>query len=955
MNEFGLNLIWLALQITVLCVIAVPVYLLARRNSPSGGATATFSVLMLVALLSAAAISPWPQWTFNEQRADASYDGLPSPSGSSAAVDSTDSEVHRTEDGRLSTTAVTLGERLQFFREAFAHQLAASPVTADAGLNFAGWLAVAFSVGAGIALIRLVAGLTAVAAQRQRSQPVNDRDLVELLEVLCAEFQCRRSVELRESDEIVSAATIGWRQPIILLPPQWAAWADTERRSVLAHEIAHISQNDFLCWLCAQLGLLLHFYHPLVHWLANRLRLEQELAADALAAEHSGGARPYLKTLAELALRQEDRPIAWPARTFLPTKGTLTRRVEMLRDSGFKPLSAMASRWRRGLVVCTLLGATAVLSGLRPPTDFSPITTAIAQDDAAPDESAPNAAGPAAADGGGQDTTDSTATTEKFSLKYVPPNAAVVFGARPSAVAGQPMFKPMLPMIEQGLAQSAPGVKLSDYAQVLFTAFGTGDNPNPMAGQPVMIVTHHDASAVANTVKLVAGGAELDDAVHGGKKVKVSVRGTMIYQPDETTVIYGPEERVGFLIDSTKFGVGMPLWHREFEAVADEQIVYLVDMTIARPYINKLMTGGERPVNAPAPPSPSPIGMAQAFSPLWKDTRVVAGGITFDQTSSVSLIAWCDGDEAAERVEATAQSMVPLAKNMLNAAKETMKSAPPEAQGPMSMMLSFTDDLLNATKVERDGEKVSASTESEAGAVPVLIGLMLPAIQSARMAARRAQSSNNVKQIMLAFHNYHAVNGHFPASAVTGPDGETKHSWRVALLPYLEEKTLYEQYKLDEPWNSEANLEVLKHMPQVFQYPGTSNDSTNTSYLGFVGEDTGLGDGEESVRIRDIRDGTSNTIMVVVSQQQIPWTKPEDLKYSPDEDLPKLGFEPNSFTAGLADGAALSISRNAEKTIRAMITRSGGEDLRQLPPARPQPGGPGVVPKDAPIRQRPQN
>ena len=695
MNEFGLTLVWLALQITVLCVIAVPVYLLARRNSPSGGATAAFSVLMPVALLSAAAISPWPQWTFDVANHDTSApDVLPGPSEDSSIPSTTDSETRRASDA--TSVSVSLAERLQLFRDAFAEQLAVSPVSPQAGLNLTGWLAIAFCVGTAIAFLRLVVGLAAVGSQRKRSRPVDDGDLCEVLDVLCAELQCRRPVELRECREIISAATIGWRRPVILMPPEWTSWTETERRSVLAHEIAHISQNDFLCWLCAQLGLLLNFYHPLVHWLANRLRLEQELAADALAAEHSGGAQPYLKTLAELALRQKDRPVAWPARTFLPTKGTLTRRVEMLRDSGFKPLSAVASRWRRGLVVCTLLCATGVLSGLRPPTDLDPLipaATAAAQDGSS------SAATEEDGDKGAGESGSSNATTEKFSLKYVPPNAAVVFGARPSAIAAKPMFKPMLPMVEQGLAQSGSKIRVSQYAQVLMVAFATGDNPNPMSGQPVMITTYHDASAIADSINEIAGSSDFEEVTHGGKKLKVSIRGTAVYQPDDVTVITGSQERVQFLIDSTKFGVGMPLWHREFEAVADEQLVYAVDMNTARPYIDKMMTGRERPVDAPAPPGPGPIGMAQAFSPLWKDTRFVAGGATFDQTSGISLLAWCTGDEAAERVEATAQSLIPLAKNMLGAAKETMKSAPPEAQGPMSMMLSFPDELLDATKI----------------------------------------------------------------------------------------------------------------------------------------------------------------------------------------------------------------------------------------------------------------
>ena len=133
-------------------------------------------------------------------------------------------------------------------------------------------------------------------------------NLLELVDALRAELGCQRPVEARQSDDLATAATIGWRRPVVLLPADWTTWTADQRRAVLAHEIAHARSHDFLALLFGQLGLVLHFYHPLLHWLMGRLRLEQELAADAAAASVSGGQRQYLATIAELALRQQDRP-----------------------------------------------------------------------------------------------------------------------------------------------------------------------------------------------------------------------------------------------------------------------------------------------------------------------------------------------------------------------------------------------------------------------------------------------------------------------------------------------------------------------------------------------------------------------------------------------------------------------------------------------------------------------
>ncbi len=151
----------------------------------------------------------------------------------------------------------------------------------------------------------------------------------------------------------------------------------------MAHEIAHARSHDFLALLLGQLGLVLHFYHPLLHWLTNRLRLEQELAADAAAANISGGQRQYLSTIAELALRAQDRPMSWPARTFLPTQTTFLRRIAMLRDAKLRsnPLSP-AARWTTVAVVllCGLLAA-----GLRGPGRITTADAADTDKQAAPD------------------------------------------------------------------------------------------------------------------------------------------------------------------------------------------------------------------------------------------------------------------------------------------------------------------------------------------------------------------------------------------------------------------------------------------------------------------------------------------------------------------------------------------------------------------------------------------
>ena len=100
------------------------------------------------------------------------------------------------------------------------------------------------------------------------------------------------------------------------------------------------------------------------------------------------------------------------------------------------------------------------------------------------------------------------------------------------------------------------------------------------------------------------------------------------------------------------------------------------------------------------------------------------------------------------------------------------------------------------------------------------VNLLFPAVGAAREAARRAQCTNNLKMLGLAMHNYLAAhNNTFPSPALPGKDGKPALSWRVALLPYLDQQSLYDRFHLDEPWDSPHNKALIKEMPARLQMP----------------------------------------------------------------------------------------------------------------------------------------
>ncbi len=213
-------------------------------------------------------------------------------------------------------------------------------------------------------------------------------------------------------------------------------------------------------------------------------------------------------------------------------------------------------------------------------------------------------------------------------------------------------------------------------------------------------------------------------------------------------------------------------------------------------------------------------------------------------------------------------------------------------------------------------------------AVPMAVGLALPAVSAARQAARRAQSSNNLRHIALAMHNYHMVHRSFPPAYIADEAGKPLLSWRVLLLPYLEQAHLYDQFKLDEPWDSEHNKRLIESMPETYRSPAGTADPGMTNYLTVRGKETAF-PGAEGVRFADIRDGTSNTIMAVEvdDAKAVPWTKPDDFAHDSDRPMAGLGgLWPDGFLVIFCDGAVRFLQTNLDRRIlNALFTIAGGE------------------------------
>jgi len=204
---------------------------------------------------------------------------------------------------------------------------------------------------------------------------------------------------------------------------------------------------------------------------------------------------------------------------------------------------------------------------------------------------------------------------------------------------------------------------------------------------------------------------------------------------------------------------------------------------------------------------------------------------------------------------------------------------------------------------------------------------------------------------MMNYSDSHA--GRLPPAVKVGPDGKPLYSWRVLILPYIDEAALYNSFHLDEPWDSPHNRPLLAMIPKTYIDPGRPQDSTgSTSYQVFDGPGAPFDSysrkdlqpfmlqspkGALNLQMSPIQtrfpmgftDGASNTFLIVEAGEPVPWSSPKDLQYDAARPLPKLGSSTrHGFNVAFADcSVRLMPETISEWHLRAYITPNGGEIL----------------------------
>jgi prepilin-type processing-associated H-X9-DG protein len=198
--------------------------------------------------------------------------------------------------------------------------------------------------------------------------------------------------------------------------------------------------------------------------------------------------------------------------------------------------------------------------------------------------------------------------------------------------------------------------------------------------------------------------------------------------------------------------------------------------------------------------------------------------------------------------------------------------------------------------------------------IGILVALLLPAVSKVRESAARMKDQNNMKQLSLGMANYHDSHGKLPPA-------QEKVSWRVYLLPYIEQAQLYNQFKIDESWDSPANKRHANTPIKVFLSASDPPETVETHYRVFVGPNTLYEPGKPLMQMREVKDGTFATIFIVEARDTVPWPQPWELEYDRNSPLPPFGIPGrNGFNVAMLDGSVKFVTdKTSADTIRGGI------------------------------------
>ncbi len=506
---------------------------------------------------------------------------------------------------------------------------------------------------------------------------------------------------------------------------------------------------------------------------------------------------------------------------------------------------------------------------------------------------------------------DAKAAALPGDLAAIPSDAVLLVSGRVATLWDSDLVKPvrrqMAKEVEEGAQQFEKffGVPLEQAERLSMVIM----DPPPSREEPLFLL--HTAKPYDKD-KVLAAVKKTEKVTYKDKVIYAGDKGMAIYPLDDRTLVYGVKNALSAWIDHPAPKEEGNLAGAIRQAAGNHAAVIGLNVKAFNDAVGAQLPGEVEPFK--------PLLEAQAGT-ITVDFSAIRGATVGHASLSMNFATEKDAAAALKPLNnglelaqgALDQGITELGKN-----KEMTKVVD---------LLQIVQDALKAAKVQHEGKTLRASAAIKIDSTKSAL-LVLEAVQKARQSAARAQAQNNLKQIGIALHNYHDTIGSFPPQATYDKNGKPMLSWRVFILPYIEQDNLYKQFHLDEPWDSEHNKKLLAQMPKVYASPADEKSVKDhlTHYQGFFGKGAFF-EGKKGLRIADFTDGTSNTLMIVEASKAVPWSKPEDIPFDPAKELPKLGLPgAQGFQAGMCDGSVRFISHTIKpQTLKSLITRDGGE------------------------------
>jgi len=350
----------------------------------------------------------------------------------------------------------------------------------------------------------------------------------------------------------------------------------------------------------------------------------------------------------------------------------------------------------------------------------------------------------------------------------------------------------------------------------------------------------------------------------------------------------------------------------------------ILDMAAVRPQVMAFLLFSKLPPPFDAPPFD---GVKEV--PKNVDEAVVKFVVI--PTTGLTAVLHAKDQEAAVATDALIGNLLEKVGDLVNDMTEVSEDADRSTAQAAAGMQALFGTLQTEIKHKHEGSDVNISFEGLT-LQNQLIMLASPVLNPLRQSWENsiaARSRDNMKKIGAALLDVAAAKGSFPAPANYAPDGKPLLSWRVHLLPQLGLQSLYEQFHLDEPWDSEHNKKLIVRMPMIYRTPGHVFDG-KTFYVLPIGTGA-LFEGNDGAKPDSISDGKDKTILAVelYEGRGVEWTKPEDLKYDrADPTTSLIHLAKPEFNAIFVDGEVRAIDgKRYNKILTGLFTPASGDEV----------------------------